>query len=150
MSQNDSYEDGQHLLPLSNPSRVYTSKDNNSDTCTLRYVLHSDAPITFDQFSLIVRSLHSYKVQYFKTYPDVKSVEVKLDYNASMKNVRAKLGELPASVFKSNPYVASEEITQLENLRSTFKFGINTEEEEPEISTVPKKRKYKKVSRPYI
>lgn len=151
MSQtNDSFEDGQHLLPLSNPSRVYSAKDNNNDSCVLRYILNLDAPITFDQFSLIVRSLHSYKVQYFKTYPESNAVEVKLDYNASMKNVRAKLGELPVSVVKSNPYIASEEITELENLRSTFKFGVQFEEEEPEISNVPKKRKYKKVSRPYI
>lgn len=150
MSQSNSSEYGQHFTAPSIPTRTYAEKSVDSNSCTLIYSLDPGAPITFDQFTLIVRSLHSYKVKYFKTYLESNIIEVKLDYNASMKNVRAKLGNVPGTVIKANPYIQTNEISELESLRSTFRFGNEAAEEEPEVPVAPKKRKYKKVSTPYI
>lgn len=115
------------------------------DKSSLIYSLEEDAPLTFDQFHLIVRSLHSYKVKQFKPDPCNRTVTVDLLYNASMKNVRAKLGSVPATVNKANPHLNPSELYDLEALRSTFGFGNNSQEEEPETPVPAKKRKYKKV-----
>lgn len=112
---------------------------------TLIYKLNDEAPITFNQFYLIVRALHTYKVETFTPDEENKIVTVKLAYNASMKNVRAKLGSVPATVTKANPFIQNSELSELESLRSTFQFGATAEEEESDTPRPNKKRCYKKV-----
>lgn len=113
-------------------------------TCTLIYKLNDEAPITFDQFHLIIRALHVYKVVSIKPSPDEKIVIVTLGYNCSMKTVRTKLGNVPATVTKQNPFISNSEISELEALRATFGFGTTTEEEESETPRPAKKPRYKK------
>lgn len=120
------------------------------ESSVLIYHLNDDAPVTFEQFSLVVRSLHQYKVEAIVASAETKTVEVKLYYNASMKNVRAKLGKFPATVNKQNPFVKPEEMSELEALRSTFDFGQLAEEEEYDAPQPIKKRKYAKVSKAYV
>lgn len=119
--------------------------DSNTPS-TLSYKLNEDAPLSFDQFYLIIRSLHMYKVKKITPLPDYNTVKVELLYNASMKNVRAKLGNVPATVDKQNPNILDEEIGTLDALRATFNFGTTLEEEELEVPKPNKKRCYKRVS----
>lgn len=118
--------------------------------CTLIYKLNDDAPVTFKQFSLVVRSLHQFRVEKIEPKEEDKTVIVKLQYNASMKNVRAKLGGFPATVNKQNPFIELSELGELETLRSTFNFGELAEEEEVEAPRPVKKRKYAKVSKSHV
>lgn len=116
------------------------------ESSTLIYKLNDEAPLNFNQFYLIVRALHTYKVKEFTPEEANRIVKVELQYNASMKNVRAKLGNVPATVNKQNPFVTTSELSELEALRATFGFGGQLEEEEPETPRPTKKRCYKKVS----
>lgn len=122
----------------------------NTDSCTLIYQLARDeegvSHLTFDQLYLIVRSLHTYKVKDIVKDTDSQTIKVFLNYNASMKNVRTKLGNVPALVCKQNPLIETRELSELESLRAAFGFGGPIEEEECETSKPAKKRCYKKVS----
>lgn len=115
--------------------------------CTLVYRNNPDSPLNFKQFSLVVRSLHQFRVESIEPRETENSVIVKLQYNASMKNVRAKLGNLPITVNKQNPFVDISELSDLEAIRSAFNFGELPEEEEVEAPRPTKKRKYAKVSK---
>lgn len=123
-----------------------TTSTNSDDikSCTLIYALNSNATITFNQFYLIVRSLHVYKVKNIIKKEDQGVIEVTLDYNCSMKTVRAKLGNVPGTVTKQNPFVSSAEVNELEKLRAELGFGLSTEEEEYETSRPAKKPRFKK------
>lgn len=114
-----------------------------TDASTLVYQCYDDS-LPFNHFSLIIRSLHSYKVKSVTSDEPNRSVTVELDYNASIKNVREKLGGVPATVNKKNPYVENCELTQLELLRATYSFGGPSTAEESEAPNPAKKRKYKK------
>lgn len=113
-----------------------------SEPCTLIYHLNEGAPITPEQFLLIVKSLHSYKVEKVKLDECSRSVTVKLNYNASMKNVRAKLGNVPATIIKQNPLIKPAELNELESLRASFGFGGPIDEEEYETPGPNKKRRH--------
>lgn len=117
---------------------------NDVNACTLIYALNEDAKITLDQFYLIVRALHVYKVKKITKIEEEKIVKVELDYNCSMRTVRSKLGNVPGTVTKQNPNISNDEITELEKLRAQFGFGLTTEEEEFEAPRPAKKPRYKK------
>lgn len=106
--------------------------------------------LTFTEFALIIRDLHSYKVKSFEDNSDGDQVVVHLLYNASMKNVRQRLGTVPATVRKCNPFIQPHELRTVESLRTRYKFGNKVEEEEPETPEPAKKRRYKKVSSPDV
>lgn len=118
---------------------------------SLIYTLNSDQnDLSFDEFVIVVKSLHSFRVQEITPDPINKSVIVKLNYNCSMKNVRAKAGNLPVTVFKVNPNIAPAELSTLETLRNKFRFGVETTEEEHNLPEPPKKRKHKSLPRTNI
>lgn len=111
------------------------------ESSTLIYSLNPDADLTFDQFSLIVRSLHSYKVENIENLPDSKCIIIYLSYNASMKNVRHRLGSVPCTVRKCNPFVKPEELNDVEALRNKYGFGSAVDDEEEQAQWPAKKRR---------
>lgn len=118
---------------------------------SLIYTLNSNQNlISFDEFVLVIKSLHSFRVKEIKPEPCTNSVLVKLEYNCSMKHVRAKLGNIPATVCKVNPNIALDELSTLEALRNRFRFGVEAPEEEHHVQEPPKKRKYKSVHKPDV
>lgn len=110
------------------------------------------AKLEFADFYLIIRSLHTFKVSKISPDEAAGTVIVDLGYNASIKNVRAKLGGAAAaiSVAKANPNVAPTELGRLAQLKSLFNFGGPIAEDEDETSQPSKKRKYKASSKPNI
>lgn len=89
------------------------------------YTLCSKSKLPFDQFSLIVRSLHTYMVEDITPFADRNCVHVKLQYQASIKNATAKLGKLAAeiNITKLSSFVSETEISLLADLRAKYGFG---------------------------
>lgn len=94
----------------------------SNEPCTLVYTLMDTNIVSFDDFHLIVRGLHSYQVDSITPHPDMNNVHVKLNYQASIANAQAKLGSLAAvvSVSKLSSFVKENEFTRLEQLRRRF------------------------------
>nr|WGZ60557.1 NS3 [Densovirinae sp.]WGZ60561.1 NS3 [Densovirinae sp.] len=115
---------------------------NTNETSTLMYQLVDESLLAFNDFNLIVRSLHSYRVNKITPQPDSLSMVVELGYVCSLKNVASKLGSLPVTVTKLNQNVGLDELDHLAALKRQFNFGTS-ETEEGETSKPAKKRKYK-------
>lgn len=100
------------------------------EPCTLVYTLLDDSQLNFDDFSLIIRSLHSFMVDTIVPNPDMNNVHVKLNYQASMDKAQQKLGKLRSivGVAKLSSHVKENEFSRLEMLRRQFGIG----EPEPE------------------
>lgn len=98
---------------------------------TLVYTLIDPNILTYDEFSLIVRSLHSYLVEDIVTYPESNTVHVKLGFQASVANAMKKLGRLESAIAitKLSTFVADKELPLLDSLKRRFGFGIAAEEE---------------------
>lgn len=110
---------------------------------TLVYELDEQQKVlTFDEFFLIIRSLHSYRVTSIKPDREAGNVTVELGYVCSIKNVRSKLGVLPVKVSKLNPNLDISELPLLSELRRKFGFG-QVEAEESPAPKPAKKRSYK-------
>lgn len=94
------------------------------EPCTLVYTL-LDPEFCFDDFSLIVRSLHNYMVDSIVPHPDSLSIHVKLQYQASVANAIAKLGSLQSTiaVTKLNGMIKENEYSRLEQLRRQYGLG---------------------------
>lgn len=126
----------------------YTFNQPNSSVCeysTLIYSLAEEAPITFDQFNLIIRSLHGYKVD--KIIPDktTSTTSVGLHYFASVTNARKKLGPKLAEfigIERVSENVKTCELQDLQRLRALYQFGGPIEEDEPATRKPNKKRRY--------
>lgn len=118
--------------------------------CTLVYKNLDEKLLPWKKFYLAVRALHQFRVEKIEPRESENAVIVKLQYNASMKNVRAKVGNLPIAVNKQNPFVDLSELADLEALRASFNFGELPEEEESEAPRPTKKRKYAKVPKPHV
>lgn len=103
------------------------------EPCTLVYTLLDDSRISFDDFCLIIRSLHSFMVENVTPNPSMKNVHVKLNYQASLINAQNKLGALQdvVGVTKLSAYVKEDEFSRLELLKRQFGIGT-TEAEEPQ------------------
>lgn len=128
-----------------------SSQGHLATESSLVYTLNSDQTnLNFCDFVLIVKSLHSFRVKNIIPNPTTNTVLVQLEYNCSMKNVKSKLGNLPATVHKVNPNISLDELPTLEALRSKFRFGVETTEEECNVPEPAKKRKYKSVSKPDV
>lgn len=98
--------------------------------------------LSFNEFILIIKSLHGFRLVDLQPNPENQSVVVKLGYNCSMKNVRARLGSVPATVFKVNPNIAIDQLSALESLRNKFGFGGEITQEENQLPEPSKKRKH--------
>lgn len=103
------------------------------EPCTLVYTLLDDSECTFDDFCLIIRSLHTYMVDSITPNPDRNNVHVKLNYQASIANATAKLGFLQScvGVTKLSTFVKESEYSRLEQLRRQFNIGTGMPDQEP-------------------
>lgn len=120
--------------------------DNQEQRSILAYQMVENDIITFEDFELIIRGLHSYKVLKIEPQPEENAVLVTLDYIANIKNVRGKLGSLPATVSKLNPNLPVSEIGKYNKFKEMFGLGSTVEPEESQAPGKSKKRKYKESS----
>lgn len=95
------------------------------EPCTLVYTLLDCSIIPFNDFELLVRSLHNYMVEAIIPNPDLQNVHVKLNYQASVANAQAKLADLQSivAVTKLSSFVKENEFPRLEQLRRRFGIG---------------------------
>lgn len=123
----------------------YSTMSQVEGKTTMVYSLSEDAPITFKQFHLIVRSLHGYKLGKIAPQEEENCIAVTVNYFANMDNARLKLGDLSkfVSLERVSDTISPEEVPDLSKLRSIYKFGGATGEEGSEAPAKPKKRKYK-------
>lgn len=116
-----------------------TNRGIVQEPCTLVYTLLDPNTINFADFSLVVRSLHSYMVDSIVPNEQLNNVHVKLRYQASLANAQAKLGTLQSAVgvTKLSAHVNETEFSQLEQLRRKFNIGA----EIPVFATPPAARR---------
>lgn len=95
------------------------------EPCTLVYTLLDDNTISFEDFELIVRSLHSYMVDSITPNKPMRNVHVKLNYQASTINAQNKLGILQScvAVTKLSNFVQESEFSKLEQFKRQFNIG---------------------------
>lgn len=123
--------------------------------CEQSTLIYTIAPncteLSWDEFSLIIRSLHSYKVVSFKEDQASGSISVTVGYFANTSNARKRLGNASEhiSVSRLSGSVQINELQALQQLRTKFGFGGPVEEEEcPPPSKNGKSGKRKKYA-PY-
>lgn len=119
------------------------------DQSTLIYTLAPDCTaLSWDEFSLIVRSLHSYKIINIKEEKPAGTISVTVGYFANTANARRRLGNAAEyiGVSRLSSSVRIGELQTLQQLRSKFGFGGPIDEEEPapsgKNSRNPKRKKY--------
>lgn len=114
---------------------------------SLVYTLLNSEQISWDEFSLIIRSLHSYRVTSSQEDPETQTITVTLDYFANTANAQRRLGKagefIAVSRLSSN--IKNDELQTLQHLKRKFEFGREFEEEEHDSSKQGKKKqKYAK------
>nr|QTE03968.1 MAG: hypothetical protein [Aegithalos caudatus parvoviridae sp.] len=116
------------------------------EPCTLVYTLLDNCELNFDDFSLIVRSLHSYMVDTIVPNPVMNNVHVKLNYQASLSNAIAKLGTLQSivAVTKLSSFVKESEFSHLEQLRRRFGIGSGDTSDSPPVQACKARKAPKK------
>lgn len=104
---------------------------------TLVYTLLDPNELPFNDFSLIVRSLHTYMVEEITPYPASNTIHVKLGFQASVANACKKLGLLEnvIAITKLSTFVADTELPLLDQLKRKYGFGIPNEEPETQVPT---------------
>lgn len=118
---------------------------------TLVYTLLTPSKLPFKDFSLIIRSLHSYMVEDIVPMETSNTVHVKLNYQASVKNAKAKLGSLTGmvSVHKFSAFVKDDELSCLDKLRKQYGFGGQASNDQgPENN--PKRQKTNSAPKKYL
>lgn len=105
---------------------------------TLVYTLLDANELPFEQFSLIVRSLHTYMVEDIVQYPDSKTIHVKLGFQASVANACKKLGNLDQviAITKLSSFVTDNELPLLDQLKRKYGFGLPNEETETPVQVI--------------
>lgn len=101
---------------------------------TLVYTLSPDCnDLTWDEFSLIIRSLHSYRVYSIEESKTSGTISVTVGYFANTANSRKRLGNAGQfiGVSRLSSSVQLNELQTLQRLRAKFEFGGPVEEEEP-------------------
>lgn len=116
---------------------------------SLVYTLTDAEQITYDEFSLIIRSLHSYKVIGTEECRETNTITVTLEYFANAGNARRRLGKAAEfiSVARLSSNIRNDELQTLNMLKRKFEFGRDYEEEEPETSKPGKGKKQKYAKR---
>lgn len=111
---------------------------------SLVYTLLDSEAVTWSEFSLIVRSLHSYEVISFNEDQECKTITVTVGYFANAKNARRRLGGASdyIAVSRESSNVRREELQTLQQLRRKFGFGRDNDDEECPPSNSNKKRRY--------
>lgn len=92
------------------------------EPCTLVYTLLNEDSLPYDDFYLIVRSLHSFMVESITPNRDMKQVHVRLGYQASVQNAICKLGKLSnvIGLSKLSNFIKENEFSRLEQLRRRY------------------------------
>lgn len=118
--------------------------------CTLVYTLNDLSAMSFDDFSIVVRSLHSFNVDSFTPRPENNAMNVRLNYQASIANIKAKMGDLNdiISVFKLS-YVKENELSRLAELRSRYNFGGESTMGQPSVGPIRQQRRRAIATSPY-
>lgn len=116
---------------------------NNVKQSSLTYTLIDDT-VTWSEFSLIIRSLHSYEVISINEDPECKAITVTVGYFANQNNARKRLGKCQEfiAVSRESTNIRKEELQTLQQLRRKFGFGRNDDDEECPPSKSHKKRRY--------
>lgn len=118
---------------------------------TLVYTLLDPNVLKFADFSLIVRSLHSYMVDTITPHEEQNNIHVKLNYQASVKNAQIKLGSLRnvICVSKTSSFIKESEFSRLDELRRQFDFGATDDLQQPSTSKHRRSRKFAPRAAPY-
>lgn len=118
------------------------------EPCTLVYTLIDPQILNFKDFSLLIRSMHTFMIENITPFESTNSVHVRLGYQASLKNARKKLGSAAdvISVNKLSSHVAENEISRLEEIRA--RLGITYQEEEEEQPRRKKATTTRRFARP--
>lgn len=101
------------------------------ESCTLVYTLLNPDVLNFNDFNLIIRSLHSFMVEDIIPHEAVNNVHVKLGYQASVINAQRKLGKKLCNVIgvsKLSSHIKESEFSRLEQLRR--KYGLDCQSDE--------------------
>lgn len=121
------------------------SRNIVKEPSTLVYTLLDTNALPFEDFSLLVRSLHTWMVESITPNPQSNNVHVKLSYQASVVNAYAKLGDLQniVTITKLSSFIKDDEISRLEELRRRFNIGSGDTTEQPIIqrTSQPRQRK---------
>lgn len=121
---------------------------------SLVYTLLDADKITWDEFSLIIRSLHSYRVAGTQESPETSTITITLDYFANAANAQRRLGKAGQfiAVSRVSSNIKTDELQTLQRLKRKFEFGRDYEEEESDSSKQgkPKKQKYAKRDQPSV
>nr|QTE03844.1 MAG: hypothetical protein [Passer montanus parvoviridae sp.] len=107
------------------------------EPCTLVYTLLDPTVLPFDDFSLLIRSLHTYMVDSITPNPNQNNVHVKLNYQASTVNAQKKLGSLAdfVHISKLSSFVKETEFSRLAELQKQF--GIQLGGDTPDAAPTP-------------
>lgn len=101
---------------------------------TLIYTLAKNCTeLSWNEFSIIVRSLHSYKVLERKEDEVTGTITITVGYFANVANARKRLGGAGnyISVSRLSSQIQTSELQTLQELRNKFGFGCVPEDEEP-------------------
>lgn len=119
-----------------------TSAGLTQDPSTLVYSNLFPDKLPFEDFSLIVRSLHKFMVEDIKEFRESNAMHVELGYQASVKNNYLKLGPSLASMISINKlsqFVKDNELPRLASLQQKYRFRMSDAagEENTEIEDRP-------------
>lgn len=117
------------------------------EPCTLVYTLIDDNVIDFEDFCLLVRSLHTFMVDSITPNQQMNNVHVKLNYQASIANAIAKLGDLQHSVAvtKLSAFVKESEFSRLADIQRRFNITPSAPDEQPPATKSRKPRQQRPV-----
>lgn len=113
-------------------------KNNNicMEPCTLVYTLLDESVISFEDLKLVIYYNHTYMVDEILPNPKSKTIMVKLNYQASVANFTAKLGDLQSAVslHKMSSHIKEAEIPRLDSILRRFNIGGQPPEQQQQAT----------------
>lgn len=102
------------------------------EPCTLVYTLLDDSVISFEDLRLVIYYNHTYMVDEIVPNPKNKTIMVKLNYQASVANFTAKLGDLQnaVSLHKMSSHIKEAELPRLDSILRRFNIGAAPAEQQ--------------------
>lgn len=142
MDTEASYSPSIQLSNMSFPTAAFPTAA--AEQSSLTYTLLNEAELSWSEFDLIIRSLHSYKVIKFEPNEESKTITVTVAYFANAGNARRKLGRLDGliGVSRESSNVQLSELQTLQRLRAKYGFGKVDDDEECETPKPRKKARY--------